>query len=102
MTSPWRHVGLDNNFIVVWPHGHDDGMPGGGSWNCTSTNGPLGPPCDTDRAARGGTKCYPSCPNCDALNSCDWTSCADDVGFIHFVMEEVTSKWYVIWKPFSR
>ena len=86
-------MGLDNNFIVVWPHGHDDGIEGRGSFNCSKTDGPLGPPCDPNRKKWGEIECYPSCPNCNPQNSCDWSSCADDVGFIEFIIEQVTTQW---------
>lgn len=37
-------------FFVATPNGMGDNKGGMGSFNCSKTNGPLGPPCDTDRA----------------------------------------------------
>ncbi len=37
-------------FFVATPNGMADNKGGMGSFNCSKTNGPLGPPCDTDRA----------------------------------------------------
>lgn len=37
-------------FFVATPNGMADNKSGMGSFNCSKTNGPLGPPCDTDRA----------------------------------------------------
>ena len=93
--SPWKRVGLDNNFILVWPDGNADGWDGMGSWNCSRTDGPLGPPCILPRTPYlpDYPVCYPSCPLCDPDNSCDWSSCADDLGFIQHVVDEVTQQW---------
>jgi len=92
--SPWRELGLEEKLILVWPHGNDDGVHGKGSFNCAQTDGPMGPICDTNRTGYA-RECYPSCPNCDPKNSCDWTSCADDIGYIHYLVEEVTTQWCV-------
>ncbi len=49
------HVHLDvadlpeGGFIVATPKGMDDNHEGWGSFNCSSTDGPLGPVCDTNR-----------------------------------------------------
>ena len=92
--SPWHQVGLVNNIIMLWPGGNDDGLDGRGSFNCSKTEGPMGLTCDPElRAQTGDTFCYPSCPLCDPLNSCDWSSCADDIGFVKYIMEEVTGQW---------
>ena len=32
----------------------------------------------------GEITCYDSCPNCDPSNSCDWTSCHDDIAFTRY------------------
>ena len=40
--SPWKNVGLKNNFILVWPDGPGDSPNAYGSWNCSRTDGPLG------------------------------------------------------------
>ena len=37
-------------FFVATPNGMDDNKGGLGSFNCSKTDGPLGPPCDTDRS----------------------------------------------------
>ena len=37
-------------FLVLTPNGMSDAGKGMGSFNCSRTDGPLGPPCDTDRA----------------------------------------------------
>ena len=80
---------------MVWPNGEDDGIKGRNSFNVSRTDGPLGMTCDPEmRAANGDTFCYPSCPLCDPVHSCDWSSCADDMGFIKYVLEEVTE--YVV------
>ena len=92
--SPWHQVGLVNNILMLWPGGNDDGLDGRGSFNCSKTEGPMGLTCDPElRAKTGDTFCYPSCPLCDPLNSCDWSSCADDIGFVKYIMEEVTGQW---------
>ena len=99
-------MGLDNNFILVWPDGNADGWDGMGSWNCSRTDGPLGPTCVLPRTPylhEYPYPCYPSCPLCDPENSCDWSSCADDLGFIQHVVDEVTQQWYnhiIIWGSF--
>ena len=56
----------------------------------------LGPPCDTNRENWGNIECYYSCPLCNPENSCDWTSCYDDLGFLeHVIMEEIAANWCV-------
>ena len=93
--DPWHTVALVENILMVWPSGYDDGIPGRGSFNCSHSTGPKGPICDPKmRAEKGDTFCYPSCPLCDPQNSCDWSSCADDKGFIRYLMEEVVGQWY--------
>ena len=40
----------ESGFIVLTPQGMQDSLEHHwGSWNCSRTDGPLGPPCDTDR-----------------------------------------------------
>ena len=39
----------EGGFIVATPEGMDDNHEGWGSFNCSSTDGPLGPVCDTNR-----------------------------------------------------
>jgi len=72
-----------------------DAGKGMGSFNCSRTDGPLGPPCDTDRARWGEITCYESCPSCDSSNSCDWTSCHDDIAFTRAMVESVESQFCV-------
>ena len=38
----WRQTAERKNFIVVWPDGMHDSPHAVGSWNCSTTNGPLG------------------------------------------------------------
>jgi len=71
----------EGGFIVATPEGMDDNHEGWGSFNCSSTAGPLGPVCDTNRTKWGEVSCYSSCSTCDPWNSCDWTSCYDDLVF---------------------
>jgi hypothetical protein len=60
------------------------------------TGGPMGPTCDLDRLAWGITnECYYSCPLCDELMSCDWTTCYDDIGFIDYVINHVADYWCI-------
>lgn len=94
--SGWRHVAQTEQFVVVWPDGMGDSPNNMGSWNCSMTTGPLGPTCDTDRAAWGqATECYYSCPLCDEMTSCDWTSCYDDIGFIEYVIAHVGDSYCI-------
>ena len=41
------------------------------------------------------TECYYSCPLCDELTSCDWTTCYDDIGFIDFVINHAANYWCI-------
>jgi len=75
------------DFLVCTPNGMADG--GGGSFNVSRTDGPLGPPCDTDRFSWGEYDCYDSCPSCDRTNSCDWTSCHDDIIYTRTLVSRV-------------
>ena len=92
---PWQNVALNNNFMMLWPDGMGDNEYGWGSWNCSRSEGPKGPTCDFDREKWGEVVCYDSCPLCDAFSSCDWTSCHDDIGFIQYIVEEITEQWCV-------
>ena len=76
----WRETAERKNFIVIWPDGMHDSPHGVGSWNCSTTNGPLGNPCVIDRTDWKKFECHYSCPTCDENYSCDWTSCSDDIG----------------------
>ena len=93
--SPFTQMGLDKNFITVLPNSMHDTASGSGSWNCSSTYGPLGPICDTNRDEWGYNECFDSCPLCDQRNSCDWTTCYDDIGFLEFVQELVLNQWCI-------
>ncbi len=61
----------DGGFIVVHlvgggknDHGHYvTGRGGWGSWNCSRTDGPLGPPCTLPRPESHPMQCYDSCPS---------------------------------------
>ena len=84
----------DGGFIVVHGNGYGDPsaiLPNWGSWNCSKTDGPMGPPCVLPRPEDQPVHCYDSCEKCDPMNSCDWTACYDDVlfvrGIVHFVQE---------------
>ena len=56
----------------------------------------LGPPCDLNRTAwEENYPCHDSCPSCDNMASCDFASCSDDVGFVTYIMEEITEQWCV-------
>ena len=60
------------------------------------TGGPMGPTCDLDRPAWDiYNECYYSCPLCDELTSCDWTTCYDDIGFIDYVINHVADYWCI-------
>ena len=68
--SGWAQVASTyENIVLVWPNGMGDGPSSMNSWNCSMTNGPLGPTCDTDRANVGidPYECYYSCPLCDEM-----------------------------------
>jgi len=84
----------EEGFFVASPNGMGDNPNPGqwGSFNVSATIGPMGPSCDTDKAKYGETPCYSSCPNCDPTNSCDWTSCHDDVAFTRAILEDISAK----------
>jgi len=86
----------EGGFLVATPDGMGD-APGGsmGSFNCSRTDGPLGPPCDPDRTRWGEITCYDSCPLCDPLNSCDWSSCYDDIAFTRAMITAVSDAFCV-------
>ena len=83
-------------FVIVYPGGmgdNPDQTQSWGSWNAvgsTASPGPFGPTC------RGGdlSLCYASCSaraqGCDP-HGCDWTTCADDVGFVQALVDELES-----------
>jgi len=94
---PWRDVAdLDKEgFIYIALQGMNDVEEGGfwGSWNVSRTDGPLGPPCEI--GLHHDYPVYTSCGSYDVENSCDWTSCHDDVAFTEMLLYEVTAKFCV-------
>ena len=87
---------LDGGFIVV--HGDGWGNPsagssGWGSWNCSRTDGPLGPPCEVPRPRGFEVPCYDTCPDCDPVNSCDWSACLDDELFVRALVDYVNDNY---------
>ena len=85
-----------DDFILVYPDGMHDTIDDskGGSWNVSKTVGPLGPMCDLPSRSKP-VHCHESCPNCDPNNSCDWTTCTDDVKFIEVIQNVITDQWCV-------
>ena len=85
----------DGSFIAI--HGQGYGDPSSGpawqSWNCSRTDGPLGPPCVLPRPTGQHTHCYESCGQCDPVNSCDWTACYDDTVFVREVVSFVDENY---------
>ena len=92
---PWQDVALNNNFFLVWPDGLGDDPKGYKSWNCSQTIGPKGPACDVNRTQWEEIVCHDSCPSCDGLSSCDFASCSDDIGFLEYIIEEISEQWCV-------
>ena len=92
----WRQTAeRKKNTIVVWPDGMHDSPNGIGSWNCSTTEGPLGHPCVIERTDWKKFECHFSCPTCDENYSCDWTSCSDDIGFVDFIQQKIIDTWCV-------
>ena len=95
---PWRKVADEEGFIYVAMNGMNDvdGLGLHGSWNCSSSSGPLGITCDLD--VLGEFPCYRSCAgpsgeDCSYLeNSCDWSSCHDDVVYTEVVLKDVLDR----------
>ena len=86
----------DGGFILVRGNGvGDPSTPdeNWGSWNCSRTDGPLGPPCVLPRPESDPTHCYESCGSCDVVNSCDWTSCYDDIAFVRAMIDYVEDNY---------
>ena len=86
-----------SGFLYVSMDGMSDVEDGGnswwGSWNVSSTNGPLGMTCDPGLG--GFLPCYTSCGQGDCSyvdNSCDWTSCHDDITYTEAVLYDITSR----------
>ena len=94
--SPWRYFGLDNNFILIWPDGSHDSPNSLGSWNMSQSFGPEGLICDLNRQNwNSPVECYDSCPLCDEMYSCDWTSCYDDLGFVRTLIDMIKQDWCI-------
>ena len=86
---PWSKLADTEGFLYVAMDGMSDGSYG--SWNVSATQGPLGLTCDPTVAEH--TQCYTSCGDCSYLeNSCDWTSCHDDVTYTETVLYDVLAK----------
>jgi polyhydroxybutyrate depolymerase len=100
--SDGNDVAEANGFLNVYPDGMGDhpsatldGPSGWGSWNTggsTASPGPAGPTCNGDHSA--DALCYTSCAQrpggCDA-QGCDWTTCADDLGFVEALLDHLES-----------
>ena len=41
----------------------------------------------------GKIDCYDSCPHCDPMASCDWTSCHDDITYTRAIVDTVAAAW---------
>jgi len=83
----------DTGFIYVAMDGMSDGAPG--SWNVSATQGPLGLTCDPSLIT-DHSYCYESCDttrDCSYLvDSCDWTSCHDDVVYTQTVLYDIFAR----------
>ena len=93
---PWRKVADEEGFIYVAMGGMNDVEAGGswGSWNVSRDVGPLGKTCDP--SLHQDYPCYNSCGDCSYLeNSCDWTSCHDDVAFTEAALLQILSSYCV-------
>jgi len=93
----------DGGFIVVQPDGED-----GGTWNVSTTYGPLGPTCVLPRPGEIGdaSKCeeYASCgiyydipEDCEWAyqNTCGWRGCYNDTTFVLAIYDYVRSQYCV-------
>jgi len=95
---PWAEVADmdETGFIYVSMDGMNDIQSEGnyGSWNVSATMGPLGLTCDP--VLVGDYPCYKSCASqgdCGYLvDSCDWTSCHDDIIYTEAVLYDITAK----------
>jgi len=90
-----RHADA-HGYIAVYPQGTHFKDPTSRdtseitSWNDLAANlGPrdAGPHCAIDSDP------YPCPPDCGTCNRCAWTSCADDVGFIEKVLDQVEEEF---------
>lgn len=96
--APWAEVADEDEtgFIYVAMDGMSDIKGEGvyGSWNVSATLGPIGLTCDPKLV--GDYPCYSSCaPQGDCgylVDSCDWTSCHDDITYTEAVIYDITSK----------
>ena len=84
----------EGGFLIATGSGMGDGGTDHqwGSWNCSGTLGPLGEICALPRGPNqefGIVHCYDSCGSCDPHNSCDWTSCYDDILYTEAVIDQV-------------
>ena len=100
VNMPWRDVAdLDSpGFLYVAMGGMNDVTDGGswGSWNVSSDVGPLGRTCVP--SLHSDFPCYSSCGggDCSYLqDSCDWTSCHDDIAFTEAVLTKILSAYCV-------
>ena len=98
VNTPWRDVAdLDSpGFLYVAMGGMSDVLDGGswGSWNVSRDVGPLGQICDP--SLHQDFPCYTSCGDCSYLvDSCDWTSCYDDVAYTEAVITQLLSTYCV-------
>lgn len=93
--SKWQAVAEENGFLIAWPDGKKDNDLNAGSWNVSTSDGPLGPPCDLDRSRWIELVCYDSCPLCDSLHSCDFSTCHDDIGFIGLLIRTLSDQYCV-------
>ena len=97
-TGKWPQVADEDEdgFIYVAMEGMSDVVGGGsfGSWNVSKTEGPLGLTCDPP--LHSGYPCFYSCGDCSYLqDSCDWTSCHDDLAYTEAVLYQVLSTYCV-------
>ena len=80
------------------PPGMSDDTWGGGyaTWNVSRTDGPLGQICNTSIHDGYSNPCYTSCGDCSYLeDSCDWTSCHDDLVYTQAVLYQVLSSYCI-------
>ena len=96
----WSQVADEDEtgFIYVAMDGMSDVVGGGnyGSWNVSRTEGPLGLTCDPP--LHGSYPCFSSCGggDCSYLeDSCDWTSCHDDLAYTQAVLYQVLATYCV-------
>ena len=95
-----REIANEMNFIVVWPHGLDDGGSQTNSWNSVGTvasPGPLGDTCQW-ADSYSGYACHSSCESTRPCYSsrwsdgCDCSTCADDVLFMELLINKLEAE----------